>query len=48
MEVLRIKTEIKDRKTCLVRCLVALKPESGRKEFATQIAGLGQIVSYEI
>lgn len=48
MEVVRIKTEIKDRKTCLVRCSVALKPESRRKEFATQIAGLGQIVSYEI
>ena len=48
MEVVRIKTEIKDRKTCVVRCSVVLKPESGKKEFVTQMVGLGQIVSYEI
>ena len=48
MEVSRVKTEVKDKKTCLVRCSVILKPGIGRKEFVGQIAGLSQIVSYEI
>ena len=48
MEVSRVKTEIKDKKTSLIRCSVILKPGMTRKEFAKQIAGMDKIISYEI
>lgn len=48
MEVIRVKVEVKDKKTSLIRCSVILKPGVDRREFAERIAGVDKIVSYEI
>lgn len=48
MEVIRVKMEIKDKRTSLLRCSVILKTGMDRIEFANQIAGVDKVVSYEI